>query len=143
MIGTAASASPQGMREARAEWAAQELETDLSGAARAPVSLVAKREAAGARRATALAGVFSLLVMVGAGGATLAGRARVAADQIRSTQVRQAVAAAAQQRSELRLEVAQLSAPSRIVGLAEHRLGMVVPGHVTYLQPLPARPRGR
>lgn len=43
-------------------------------------------------------------------------------------------AAAAQQRYEqLRLEVARLGAPERIVAAAQQRLGMVPPGQVVYL----------
>lgn len=38
----------------------------------------------------------------------------------------------------LRLEVAELEAPGRIVAEAQGRLGMVSPEHITYLAPLPA-----
>ena len=49
---------------------------------------------------------------------------------------------AAQQRTyeQLRLQVAQLTAPERIIGAA-HQLGMITPDQVTYIQvtePLPA-----
>jgi cell division protein FtsL len=43
---------------------------------------------------------------------------------------------------KLRLEVAQLSAPERIVATAQQRLGMVVPPQVAYLMaPAPTDPR--
>ena len=45
---------------------------------------------------------------------------------------------------KLRLDVAQLSAPERIVATAQQRLGMVVPPQVAYLMaPVPQDPTGR
>jgi cell division protein FtsL len=41
---------------------------------------------------------------------------------------------------QLRLKVDQLSSPERILGTAEGRLGMVVPGSVTFLKPSSANP---
>ena len=51
-------------------------------------------------------------------------------------------AAATQQYQDLRLKVAQLEAPGRIVATAEGRLGMRPPSTVHYVSPPPARPAG-
>lgn len=52
-------------------------------------------------------------------------------------------AAAEQARNErLRLEVAELQSPDRIVAAAQQQLGMVPPARVTYLSPSGARPAG-
>jgi cell division protein FtsL len=47
------------------------------------------------------------------------------------------VTAAQTRYEQLRLEVAQLDSPARIVDVATHRLGMVQPGSTTYLLPPP------
>ncbi len=52
-------------------------------------------------------------------------------------------AAAEQARNErLRLEVAELQSPERIVAAAQQQLGMVPPASVTYLSPSGSRPAG-
>jgi cell division protein FtsL len=53
-----------------------------------------------------------------------------------------AVSAAVVENQDLQLQRAQLETPQRIISIAEHRLGMVMPKSVTYLpaQPLPPVP---
>ncbi len=53
------------------------------------------------------------------------------------------VASQAAEQQRLRLQVAELESPSRIVQVAEQKLGMVVPSSVTYLEPVPAPSRQR
>ena len=59
----------------------------------------------------------------------------LAQNQLRLSQVDGQAAAAQAQYQRLRLQVDQLSSPARIVGTAESKLGMVIPGSVTYLKP--------
>lgn len=59
--------------------------------------------------------------------------------QVRVDQLEQEVADAQARHQSLRLEVARLGAPERIVSAATERLGMVPPETVTYL-PSPAPP---
>lgn len=57
--------------------------------------------------------------------------------QFRLDHLRSQVAAQTAAGQQLRLQVAQLSSPARIVQTAEQRLQMVTPGSVTYLSPVP------
>jgi cell division protein FtsL len=59
----------------------------------------------------------------------------LAQNQLRLSQIDSQAALAQARFGQLRLQVDQLSAPARIVGTAEGRLGMVAPGSVTYLKP--------
>jgi hypothetical protein len=95
-----------------------------------------------ARRANRRRLVFSLGI---AGGAVVclalvALHVLIAENQFKLDQL-QARASAEQVRYErLRLQVAQLEAPARIVSEAEGKLGMVQPGSVTYLPAIAASP---
>lgn len=60
----------------------------------------------------------------------------LAAQQDQLDRARADVAEARAQHADLRLEVATLSSPERIVSVAEQRLGMVQPREVAYLQPI-------
>jgi cell division protein FtsL len=57
----------------------------------------------------------------------------IAENQFRLDQLQQTAASEQESYERLRLQVAQLEAPARIVSEAEGRLGMVQPGSVTYL----------
>jgi len=86
------------------------------------------------RRARLLVVVLSASVVIGLL-AIVALHALLSQNQLRLDDL-DARAAAAQARYErLRLEVAELESPSRIVAAAQERLGMVTPPTVTYLTP--------
>lgn len=55
--------------------------------------------------------------------------------QIRLEQLRQRAAEEQVRYDRLRLEVAELESPARIIAMAQQRLGMVAPPGVTYLSP--------
>jgi cell division protein FtsL len=57
----------------------------------------------------------------------------IAENQFRLDQLQQTAASQQEKYERLRLQVAQLEAPARIVSEAQGRLGMVQPGSVTYL----------
>lgn len=57
----------------------------------------------------------------------------MAENQFTLDRMQQKAATAQAQYEQLRLQVAQLSSPARVVWIAEGRLGMVQPGSVTYL----------
>jgi cell division protein FtsL len=61
----------------------------------------------------------------------------IAENQFRLDQLQQTAATKQANYERLRLQVAQLEAPARIVSEAEGRLGMVQPGSVTYLPAVP------
>jgi len=86
------------------------------------------------RRARMLVAVLSAAIVLGLL-AIVALHALLSQNQLRLDDL-DARASAAQARYErLRLEVAQLESPGRIVTAAQERLGMVVPPTVTYLTP--------
>lgn len=70
----------------------------------------------------------SLLVLAGA-------HAMLVANQVRLDSLEQEVGEARARHQSLRLEVAMLEAPERIVSTATERLGMVPPASVSYLEP--------
>ena len=97
--------------------------------------------AARRRRARLLAVVLSASVVIGLL-AIVALHALLSQNQLRLDDI-DAKAAAQQARYErLRLEVAELESPSRIVATAQQRLGMVMPPTVTYLTPTGADESG-
>lgn len=59
----------------------------------------------------------------------------LAQNQFRLNQLEAKAAAQQAQYQQLRLDVDRLSAPDRIIGAAEGRLGMVAPASVTFLKP--------
>jgi cell division protein FtsL len=67
--------------------------------------------------------------------------ALIAENQFKLDRLQDQASVAQVQYEKLRLEVAQLEAPARIVSVAEGRLHMVQPGSVTYL-PAPATSSG-
>jgi cell division protein FtsB len=75
------------------------------------------------------------LVMGGSLFALAAFHAMLASGQANLDRLEQQVSEAQARVESLRLQVAELEAPSRIVGEAQQRLGMVPPPGVTYLTP--------
>jgi cell division protein FtsL len=55
--------------------------------------------------------------------------------QVRLEELRRRAAAEQERYDRLRLEVAELESPGRVIAMAQQRLGMVVPPGVTYLSP--------
>lgn len=55
--------------------------------------------------------------------------------QVRLEQLRRRAAAEQERYDRLRLEVAELESPGRVIAMAQQRLGMVAPPGVTYLSP--------
>lgn len=78
--------------------------------------------------------LLALLIVVAAAVASVVGRAVVDRQQMRLDAMNAKLQTATLQEEQLRLEVAQLSAPGRIVSVAE-RLGLVVPNQTTYVSP--------
>lgn len=89
------------------------------------------------RRRRRLRGVLVLTGMVMAGSlfALAAFHAMLASGQADLDRIEQRVSDAQARYESLRLQVAELEAPSRIVREAQERLGMVPPPGVTYLTP--------
>lgn len=88
------------------------------------------------RRARCLATVASVLVVAGV--LALAGvNAVLVSNQVRLDALEREVVEAQARHQVLRLEVATLEAPQRVVSTATERLGMVPPEAVTYVQPAP------
>lgn len=86
------------------------------------------------RRARLLAWGAALTVVASLFGVA-AFQAELVSGQVRLDGLERDVAASQARYQELRLEVARLEAPERIVAEAQHRLGMVVPTGITYLSP--------
>ncbi|HET9061178.1 MAG TPA: hypothetical protein VFN61_14765 [Acidimicrobiales bacterium] len=66
----------------------------------------------------------------------------IAQEQFRLNTLQSTAAADQASYEKLRLAVAELESPARIVSVAEGRLGMRQPGSVTYLPPLGGSTRG-
>lgn len=107
---------------------------------RAPLRVVRPEERKAARRASrrarALAAVTVLIVAAGLFG-VVALHVVLTQNQFRLDDVRQQATAEQAKYERLRLEVAELQSPQRIVDTAQQRLGMVTPPDVRYLTPPP------
>lgn len=62
--------------------------------------------------------------------------------QVRLERLRQRAAAEQERYDRLRLQVAELESPERVIAVAQQRLGMVAPPGVTYLSPRGAEVAG-
>jgi cell division protein FtsB len=105
-------------------------------------------EARRARRRARATLILAVVVVIGAFFLLAAGQALVAAQQVHLDQLNEQLATSVAKDQNLQLARAQLESPSRILAIAEHELGMVVPRSVTYLVPVdpgrtigPAGPR--
>jgi hypothetical protein len=92
-------------------------------------------ERARRRQARALLALSALCVAVPLMIAAL-GHALVAADQVKVDALQTRISSALQTQQDLQLQRAQLTAPSRILSIAENTLHMVTPPAVTYLAPV-------
>ena len=112
------------------------------GAARPTLDVVDRRIRASSstRRQAKVLKALGALFVLGAFGVTAAAHTFVASDQQRidALQVQLGQALATQQ--ELQVARAELESPSRVLAIAEHQLGMVSPGSVTYLSPVSPGP---
>lgn len=113
---------------------------------RRPDRVPGRAEGAPARRIQPAGTVRSILpatlavtAVVLAALAVVAGHVLVARDQLRLDRLDGEIAVATLRNDQLRLEVAQLSAPGRLAVQARS-LGLVVPTSVTYLEPAPLTP---
>ncbi len=116
--------------------------------ARVRLRLVETRSDSGRKSLTRIGTTVSIALLFAAAFVAAAAHALVAQNQFRLNALQAQEAAAASQEKALQLRVAQMEAPQRVVWVAEHRLGMVVPTKVTYVQasaPVssPARVQGR
>ena len=90
-----------------------------------------------ARRSRArIMGVLVLTVVAAALFGLVASHVALAQGQFRLDRLRQNAQAQQDRYERLRLQVAELESPGRIVAAAQERLGMVPPPSVTYLSPV-------
>lgn len=94
--------------------------------------LRARRE----RRQVAVLVLASALSIAGALAVVAGGRALVASEQVRSDSLQGAISSALGTEQNLRLEMATLEAPARILHIATTELRMVTPTSVVYLRPV-------
>ena len=92
-------------------------------------------EAAGRARRRRLVAASLALVVAASLLALVASHAALAQGQFRLEKLQRQAAEEQAHYERLRLQVAQLEAPSRVVAAAQQRLGMVPPPGVTYLSP--------
>jgi cell division protein FtsL len=81
-------------------------------------------------------GLLAASLVVGIGLLVAASQAVVADHQIRIDNLQQQLATSVAQNENLEVARAELTAPTRILQIAEDKLGMTVPSHVTYLVPI-------
>jgi cell division protein FtsL len=93
------------------------------------------RRAVDPRRRARLMTAIVVLVVVGSLFGLVASHVVLTQGQFRLEQLEQQSADAQARYERLRLQVAQLESPERIVAAAQERLGMVPPPGVTYLSP--------
>jgi RNase P protein component len=107
-------------------------------AQRAGLAVVGRAELERRRLRRRCRAIFTLAALIVAGALLVvaAGQAFVAAQQVRLDRLEQQLATSVAKDQNLQLTRAQLESPSRILALAEHELGMVVPKSVTYLVPV-------
>jgi len=80
--------------------------------------------------------VLASLLIAGTLLLVAAGQAMVASQQVRLDNLTSELQVAVAKNQNLQLSKAQLVAPNRILEIAEHKLGMVLPADVTYLSPV-------
>jgi cell division protein FtsL len=103
-------------------------------APRTPPPLRVVRPAPRRRRARLLTVLVSIVVMASLFG-LVASHVLLTQGQFRLDRLRSRAAAEQARYERLRLQVAELESPSRVVATAQERLGMVPPPTVTYLSP--------
>lgn len=87
---------------------------------------------------------LGMLGAIGLGGlvvilfAIVAFQAFIVGNQSQLDQLNQQISEAEKHNQQLRLEVAELESPERILGVAMNGLGMVQPDRVVYLPPIPS-----
>lgn len=86
-----------------------------------------------ARRLLMVAGVVAIAALLALAGVN----AVLVSNQVRIDTLEQQVVDAQARHQALRLEVATLEAPQRVVSAATERLGMISPDTITYVQPAP------
>lgn len=91
------------------------------------------------RRARLLAAAFSVIIVGGLFGLAVF-NVMLAQGQAKLNGLEERATAQQLQYERLRLEVAQLQSPERVVAAAQERLGMVPPAEVIYLTPVTAAP---
>lgn len=102
-----------------------------------PGELTTKGRRRRARRLVVLTGFLLGLCLLG----VVASHVVLTQNQFRLEQLEARAGKARAEYDRLRLEVARLESPERIVAAAKERLGMVAPEEVTYLAPKGERPR--
>lgn len=90
---------------------------------------VRRRRARGLVAAAGVLAVASLIALAGT-------HAMLVSNQVRLDALEQQAAEAQARHQALRLEVARLEDPARVVSVATERLGMVQPDVITYLEPV-------
>ncbi|MCU1462186.1 MAG: hypothetical protein JWO37_2261 [Acidimicrobiales bacterium] len=93
------------------------------------------------RRARLLVGLVACVVVAGLFGAVFF-HVLLTQGQLQLDRIQTRAAAEHARNERLRLEVAELQSPERIVAAAQQQLGMVPPASVTYLSPSGSRPAG-
>lgn len=111
---------------------------ERTGQTRPPLSVVDRKALALRRRQRRerILFVASGLVLAASLGIVAAAQGAVTSQQEHLDVLNQQVASAVARTQSLELSRAQLAAPSRILAIAEKRLHMVAPTHVTYLVPV-------
>lgn len=112
----------------------------LEGEYRAPLRVVRPKSRGRRLRPTAVVSMLAAAVVLAVALSVVAAQAVLAQGQFRLASLQSAEASAQAAHQQLELQVAELKAPQRIVWVAQHKLDMVVPTHVTYLQPVPIPP---
>jgi hypothetical protein len=128
--GTAAAHEPRTGRPRQSDDAAQQARPSLGVVDQRQLRARAERRQARVLFALAAASLAVALVLCAAG------RAFVESTQLRSDALQNEIAQALQVQQDDQLQKAELVAPSRILSVAEDRLGMVTPPGVTYLTPV-------
>ena len=112
----------------------------LGGEQRAPLRVVRPESRRKHLRPSAVVSMLATAVVLAVALSVVGAQALLAQGQFRLAALQAAEASAQKAHQRLELQVAELKAPQRIVWVAQHQLGMVVPTHVTYLQPVPLPP---
>lgn len=98
------------------------------------------RRAASARRRARLSLTVAAAVAVTALFGVVAAHAALTQGQFRLERLQSRAAEQQANYDRLRLQVAELESPQRVVAAARDRLGMVTPPNITYLAPTPSTP---
>jgi cell division protein FtsB len=143
MAVSARDATATARRLAASQPASSQPEDQIAPRPRLDVVERRRSESRSLRRQAKVLRALGVAFVVGALAVTAAAHTFVASDQQRIDALQTQLTETVAQQQDLQISRAELEAPVRVLNIAEHELGMVAPGSVSYLAPVNPGPSVR